>query len=157
MWTCDLMTAPPMAPSQPSLFPRSFDEMIAETGVSADEMAEWARAGLLSFTPGEARPYEPYEITEVAFLAGLFRSGLSRAYVLRLLAELPKPYRYDPRSTAYNFYLRAWQYAGEAEEPEFDDEFENFLEAAVMAGDVEALDDLVARARAARRRAEKNA
>jgi hypothetical protein len=93
-----------------TLFQTNLEHLVAETHVSADEMRDWNKAGLLSFWPEHRAEYEEAHVAEVRFIASLMRSGLSRAMVSKMLRTLPRPYRYDPERTSYNFATREWQH-----------------------------------------------
>lgn len=139
--------APQPLPTQMSLFTVTLDELVEQTGVSEPEMREWHAAGLLSFSPDDAVRFEPFDVAELLFLAALMRSGLGRPQIDALLAGLPKPYRYDPESTGYNFHTRRWQQVAPPVEPDFQDELETFIDHAVRTGDIEALHGALRRLR----------
>lgn len=93
---------------QPTLFPVDVDTFSVEANVSADEMRRWHNLGWLSFDPADKPRFDEAEHCEVRFVAGLARSGLSDAWIKRLLEPLPKPYCYDPDATLYSFVQNAW-------------------------------------------------
>lgn len=84
--------------------------MTAAVLVSYDEMAAWYRKHWLSFDPGTITEFHESQQMEVAFIKGLAHSGLSDAYIDRLLAAgLEKPYCYDPRDTFFSFADYGWK------------------------------------------------
>jgi len=94
---------------QMSLFGFSTEELVANTGVSREDMAEWQKLGWLSFCPPERACYQPFDLNEVRFIASLVRFGLSRPMIHRMLSGLARPYRYDPELIAYSFFKQRWQ------------------------------------------------
>ena len=141
--------APQPFPTQLSLFTISLEELVEQSGVTEQDMEQWHRDGLLSFSPEESVRFEPFDVAEICFVAALVRSGLTREQIAELLHGLPKPYRYDPEMTAYNFFTRRWQQIPEPVETDFDHELEAFLDRAVRSGDVDALHEISRRVREA--------
>ena len=106
------------------MFPDGRDEMVAKARVSIDHMARWQELGWISYDAAVRETLEHHEVMEMVFIRDLARSGLPVAFVSELLADLPKPYAYDPRTTAYSFSV-GWV---EALIPDLDDLVENHLE-----------------------------
>jgi len=61
--------------------------------------------GWLSFGTDALTTLDDPELSELCFIRNIARSGLSDEQIDAFLEGLPKPYRYDPLRTAYNF---AW-------------------------------------------------
>ncbi|MBZ2178821.1 MAG: hypothetical protein K7J47_14045 [Acidobacteria bacterium] len=98
-------------PHQRRLFTLSLgqDELTATFVVSLDEMTAWHSKQWLSFDPSLMTEFHEEHKLEVDFIKGVARSGLSDAYITRLLsAGLEKPYCYDPRHTAFSFARYRW-------------------------------------------------
>lgn len=141
---------PRQLPKQAWLFSLTFDDLLEQGGVSSGDWAQWYADGLISFPPDRNRHYDPYHLSEIRFVSGLERSGLAVDERRRLLQDLPRPYRYDPERTAFNFFLKQWQQIPEPGQARFQEIFDSFLETAVNGGDAAALDDLIRRAQEAR-------
>lgn len=130
-------------PLQPSLFSftLSRDEVAAMLMVPCDEMTAWYKNDWLSFDPSEIMDFSLSQRTEVAFMKDLARSGLSGAYVKRLLsAGLEKPYCYDPQDTLYSFGEHRW--VARQSLPDPDDLIERFLDDLIELEDWERLTQL---------------
>lgn len=98
-------------PSSPqrTLFCETQDEFIASVLVSADQMLSWYKKGWLSFDLNQTTVFDDEERAEVLFIKPLASSGLSDAYIDRLLsAGLDKPYRYDTDETFFHFKTFRW-------------------------------------------------
>lgn len=131
-----------VAIDQGMLFPVALETFEVQAGVSADEMARWHKRGWLSFAPAERAQLDDREWHEVRFVAAVARSGLSDAWIDRLLAKLPKPYCYDPGATLFCFATDSWvqlpkQPESLSEEPEFDvsEELDGYLNGLAADGD----------------------
>ena len=88
---------------QPTLFPKLADEVLAGLGVERGDARRWRELGWLSFDVDAAKHIDEPEEWEVAFVRNIARSNLSLRQIDELLADLPKPFRYDPVATAYHF------------------------------------------------------
>lgn len=94
---------------QETLFFKTQDEFIASVLVSADQMLSWYKKGWLSFDLNDTTLFDDEERAEVLFIKKLASSGLSDAYIDRLLgAGLDRPYRYDPDETFFSFADFRW-------------------------------------------------
>lgn len=93
---------------QRSLFTMNLEELESTTKVSADEMRRWRDQGFLAFDPREVTAFDERHRVELEFVAAVVRSGLGDAWVESLLAQLRKPYCYDPNQTFYSFSHRRW-------------------------------------------------
>jgi len=118
------VSRPAQVSTQLNLFPNGRDEMFARARVSIDDMARWQELGWISYDASVRETLEHHEVMEMVFIRDLARSGLPAAFVSELLADLPKPYAYDPATTAYSFSV-GWV---EAVIPDLDDLVENHLE-----------------------------
>jgi len=99
----------PIKYQQLSLITFDIDEIVAESGMAIDDLAQCYKFGWLSFSPQYGEKYQPYHLNEVKLIASLVRFGLSKAMISRMLNDLPKPYHYDPELLAFNFFKRKWQ------------------------------------------------
>ncbi len=95
----------PRREDQLDLFMRPTEEILALACVPPDDLARWKALRWLSAETATAARMHESEVWELCFIRNLARSGLSDTQVADLLAELPKPYRYDPIRTAYSFAL----------------------------------------------------
>ena len=126
---------------QPSLFPPTLDELIAEILVSADEMKSWHSKGWLSFDPAAKSQYEEWDRIELLFIKGIAHSGLSDAMNNRLLsAGLEKPYCYDPTTTFFSFCQKRWISLPSAPDP--DDMTKTYIDELASTEDWPALREL---------------
>lgn len=122
-------------------FTLSRDELAASLMVSCDEMTAWYKKDWLSFDPATMTDFGQPQQAEVAFITGLARSGLSDAYIDRLLsAGLEKPYCYDPNDTLFSFAEHRW--VGIPSPPHRDDLVDEFLDELIEFEDWERLTQL---------------
>jgi hypothetical protein len=94
--------------------------MIAAERVSVDDMRRWKAAGLLSFDAeldSEIDLLHNPKIHELRFIRDLLRSGLSDSQIEWLLAQLPKPYAFNPDRIAFSF-RHGWVIAAAIVEPD---------------------------------------
>ena len=90
---------------QRTLFPYPAEEALARASVSRDDIERWRELDWISFAVDALTTLDDPELSELLFIRNIARSGLSDEQIDTFLEELPKPYRYDPQRTAYNF---AW-------------------------------------------------
>jgi hypothetical protein len=114
----DLSPRHAMSLDQGLLFKMTLEELEATTEVSAKEMLQWHERGLLSFGPHEEVDFDDRHRVEVEFIAGLVRSGLTAAWIDKVLSHLPKPYCYDSARTFYSFAHKTWITLPEIPDPE---------------------------------------
>jgi len=89
--------------AQLDLFPFERDRYLALAGVSLDELRRWHDLEWLSFDPTGMDTLPHPQWHEIIFIRNLARSGLTHAWIQRLLEDLEPPYRYDPLRTAFSF------------------------------------------------------
>lgn len=78
---------------------------LARLRISEDDLANWRRRGWLSTVPPldtEVDELGDPLLYEFIFLRDITRLGLSDAQVHALLADLPRPFTYDPARLAYS-------------------------------------------------------
>jgi len=93
---------------QPTLFRLKLAEFESAVKISATDMLQWHLNGFLSFNPYKETDFDECHRIEVEFLAGLMRSGLDDEKIDKMLAQLPKPYCYNPQDTFYSFAHDSW-------------------------------------------------
>lgn len=98
---------------QPGLFRLTLAEVLARLGVSTDDFRRWHGRGWLSFdeTLDEALDeFDDPRCFEIQVVRDVVRSGLSDVQIEHLLAQLPKPFAFNPDRLAFSF-RHGWVYA----------------------------------------------
>ncbi len=89
--------------AQGELFNQPHDRLLAQAGVSIDEVERWRALGWISYDVRDVSSLDLGRVSEICFIRNLARSGLGDLQIGTLLDELERPYLYDPVRTAYSF------------------------------------------------------
>lgn len=73
--------------------------------MSQDDIISWVEHGWLSAELVAKESLQEPECWEIEFIRDIARSGLSDSQIGMVLAKLPSPFRFNPRTIAYNFGL----------------------------------------------------
>lgn len=132
---------------QRSLFRTTLHKIIAAERVSVDDMRRWKAADLLSFDAeldSEIDEFHDPKTHELQFIRDLVRSGLSDSQIEWLLAQLPKPYAFNPDRIAFSF-RHGWVIAAAIVEPDPHEIIEEHLHAWLDDQDEDELRELMER------------
>ena len=91
--------------TQLDAFPQPRDRLLAQAGVSIEEVERWRARGWISFDVRDVPSLDEGRVAEICFIRNLARAGLTKVQVSHLLGQLERPYTYDPMRTAYSFAL----------------------------------------------------
>ena len=117
----------PIERSQLTFFPEELSVVLVTLSVSEDELARWYGCGWVSFGPDRHTLLEQWDVNEIRFVRDVVRSGLSDAFVARLLEALPRPLNFSPDEVSYSFGL-GWVMVAPAPEPNSDEIVEEWIE-----------------------------
>lgn len=98
---------------QPGLFRLTLPEVLARLGVSADDLRRWHDQGWLSFDETLDETFDEFDdprCFEIQVVRDVVRSGLSDVQIAHLLAQLRKPFAFNPDRLALSF-RHGWVYA----------------------------------------------
>jgi len=129
---------------QSTLFKRTLEEIIDETGSGINELIEWNKKGWLSFSLGVQKEYDDKEKYEINFVKGLVRSGLPEDSVSFMLSKLEKPYCYDYKDVYWDFAVQDWREFEHFDEIEIiENGLDSYLESKAEDEELEDLEKIV--------------
>ncbi len=93
---------------QKLLFAEQPKELSRKLGLSWRAVVKLHADGLLSFDPAVVQGLDEGQEAELRFLATFITSDCDTSLLRKLLATLPKPYKYRPDDIYYNWELKRW-------------------------------------------------
>jgi|GEM_PF-1304953 len=101
-----LVRPQPTTNHQGCLFRISLADALFRLRVSPDDLRRWYERGWLSFGEGLTEEFDEFDdprVFEIQVVRDIVRSGLTDVQIENLLAELPKPFAFDPTRLAFSF------------------------------------------------------
>ena len=143
-----LVRPQPITNHQGCLFRISLADALFRLRVSPDDLGRWHERGWLSFgeeLTEELDEFDDPRVLEIQVVRDIVRSGLTDVQIENLLAELPKPFAFDPTRLAFSFRYGWVCMEPPVEIPEPSDVIEQNIDGWIAKCDEETLEGLRAR------------